>query len=154
MFTGAPCGGPFESFPDNTPNQIIVYLEYPQGTSIEKTNAITKEIEKRVYNTINNEQYTDAGFNYLVESAVSQVGEGAGNPQTDGGSAAEMPHRGKITASMREYKYRRGEDSEVLRKKVQEDLKGIYPGIIISVEKDSNGPPQGAPVNIELSGSD
>ena len=31
----------------------------------------------------------------MVESAVSQVGEGAGNPQTDGGSAAEMPHRGK-----------------------------------------------------------
>ena len=143
-----------EFFPDNTPNQIIVYLEYPQGTSIEKTNAITKEIEKRVYNTINNEQYTDAGFNYLVESAVSQVGEGAGNPQTDGGSGAEMPHKGKITASMREYRYRRGEDSEVLRKKVQEDLKGIYPGIIISVEKDSNGPPQGAPVNIELSGND
>ena len=143
-----------EFFPDNTPNQIIVYLEYPQGTAIEKTNAITKEIEKRVYNTINNEQYTDGDFNYLVESAVSQVGEGAGNPQTDGGSAAEMPHRGKITASMREYKYRRGEDSEVLRKKVQEDLKGIYPGIIISVEKDSNGPPQGAPVNIELSGND
>ena len=143
-----------EFFPDNTPNQIIVYLEYPQGTSIEKTNAITKEIEKRVYNTINNEQYTDEGFNYLVESAVSQVGEGAGNPQTDGGSGAEMPHKGKITASMREYRYRRGEDSEVLRKKVQEDLKGIYPGIIISVEKDSNGPPQGAPVNIELSGND
>ena len=143
-----------EFFPDNTPNQIIVYLEYPQGTAIEKTNAITKEIEKRVYNTINNEQYVDGGFNYLVESAVSQVGEGAGNPQTDGGSAAEMPHKGKITASMREYKYRRGEDSEVLRKKVQEDLKGIYPGIIISVEKDSNGPPQGAPVNIELSGND
>ena len=142
-----------EFFPDNTPNQIIVYLEYPQGTTIEKTNAITKEIEKRVYNTINNERYTDGNFNFLVESAVSQVGEGAGNPQTDGGSAAEMPHRGKITASMREYKYRRGEDSEILRKKVQEDLKGIYPGIIISGEKDSNGPPQGAPVNIELSGN-
>jgi len=142
-----------EFFPDNTPNQIIVYLEYPQGTTIEKTNAITKEIEKRVYNTIKNERYTDGNFNFLVESAVSQVGEGAGNPQTDGGSAAEMPHRGKITASMREYKYRRGEDSEILRKKVQEDLKGIYPGIIISVEKDSNGPPQGAPVNIELSGN-
>jgi multidrug efflux pump len=143
-----------EFFPDNTPNQIIVYLEYPQGTSIEKTNAMTKEIETRVYNTINSKEYTDGVFNYLVESAVSQVGEGAGNPQADGGSAAEMPHKGKITASMREYKYRRGEDSEVLRKKVQEDLKGIYPGIIISVEKDVNGPPQGAPVNIELSGND
>ena len=35
-----------EFFPDNKPNQIIVYIEYPQGTDIEKTNAITKEIEK------------------------------------------------------------------------------------------------------------
>ena len=34
-----------EFFPDNTPNQIIVYIEYAQGTAIDKTNAITKEIE-------------------------------------------------------------------------------------------------------------
>ena len=87
----------------------------------------------------------DDGYNFLVESAVSQVGEGAGNPQTDGGSAAEMPHKGKITASMREYKYRRGKDSEVLRQKVQEALEGIYPGVLISVEKDQNGPPAGHP---------
>ena len=26
-----------EFFPDNKPNQIIVYIEYPQGTDIEKT---------------------------------------------------------------------------------------------------------------------
>ena len=38
-----------EFFPDNTPNQIIVYIEYPQGTDIEKTNQITKEIENQVY---------------------------------------------------------------------------------------------------------
>ena len=38
-----------EFFPDNIPNQIIVYIEYPQGTDIEKTNKITKEIEERVY---------------------------------------------------------------------------------------------------------
>src|SRR5690606_19012227 len=38
-----------EFFPDNTPNQIIVYIEYPEGTDIQKTNAITKDIEERVY---------------------------------------------------------------------------------------------------------
>ncbi|MCH4822686.1 efflux RND transporter permease subunit [Gramella lutea] len=141
-----------EFFPDNKPNQIIVYIEYPEGTAIEKTNAITKEIENRVYNILNSPEYMDNGYNFLVESAVSQVGEGAGNPQTDGGSAAEMPHKGKITASMREYKYRRGKDSEVLRQKVQEALDGIYPGVLISVEKDQNGPPAGAPINIELEG--
>jgi multidrug efflux pump subunit AcrB len=141
-----------EFFPDNKPNQIIVYIEYPQGTDIDKTNAITKEIEAKVYTVLNDDQYTDGDYNFMVESAVSQVGEGAGNPQTDGGSAAEMPHKGKITASMREYKYRKGEDSELLRQKVQEALVGIYPGVLISVEKDANGPPAGAPINIELKG--
>jgi multidrug efflux pump subunit AcrB len=143
-----------EFFPDNTPNQIIVYIEYPEGTDIKKTNAITKDIEQRVYKIINDPAYMDGNFNYLTESAVSQVGEGAGNPQTDGGSAAEMPHRGKITASMREYKYRKGADSQDLLKKVQEDLKGIYPGVAISVEKDAAGPPAGYPINIELEGED
>ncbi len=141
-----------EFFPDNTPNQIIVYVEYPEGTDIKKTNAITKDIEERVYKIINEEAYMHGDFNFLTESAVSQVGEGAGNPQTDGGSAAEMPHRGKITATMREYKFRDGADSKVLLKKVQEDLKGIYPGVAISVEKDAVGPPAGYPINIELEG--
>ena len=143
-----------EFFPDNKPNQIIVYIEYPEGTDIEKTNTITELIEKQVYEVLNDDLYMDEGYNFMVESAVSQVGEGAGNPQTDGGSAAEMPHKGKITASMREYKYRRGEDSELLRQKVQTALVGIYPGVLISVEKDANGPPAGAPVNIEIEGED
>lgn len=143
-----------EFFPDNKPNQIIVYIEYPEGTAIEKTNAITKQIENRVYEVINQDYYMDGDRNFLVESAVSQVGEGAGNPNTDSGSSAEMPHKAKITASMREYKYRRGEDSEVLRQKVQTALVGIYPGVIISVEKDVNGPPAGSPINIEIEGDD
>jgi multidrug efflux pump subunit AcrB len=143
-----------EFFPDNTPNQIIVYIEYPEGTDIEKTNTITKEIEERVYKIINDEQYMHGDFNFLTESAVSQVGEGAGNPQTDGGSSAEMPHRGKITATMREYKYRDGADSNELLKRVQEDLKDIYPGVAISVEKDAVGPPAGYPINVELEGDD
>ena len=141
-----------EFFPDNKPNQIVVYIEYPEGTDIEKTNQITEEVEQKVYSVLNQDMYTTNAYNYMVESVVSQVGEGAGNPQTDGGSSAEMPHKGKITASMREYKYRKGKDSEILRQKVQAALVGIYPGVLISVEKDANGPPTGAPINIELNG--
>ncbi len=143
-----------EFFPDNTPNQIIVYIEYPQGTAIEKTDQITKAIEDRVYAIINDSEYLDDNYNFLVESSVSQVGEGAGNPETDGGSSAEMPHRSKITASMREFRFRNGKDSEELREKIQNDLKGIFPGIAISVEKDAVGPPAGYPINIELEGQD
>ncbi|HEY4618374.1 MAG TPA: efflux RND transporter permease subunit [Flavobacterium sp.] len=145
-----------EFFPDNKPNQIIVYIEYPQGTDIEKTNNITKDIEKRVYAVLDSKEFVneETKSNYLVESAVSQVGEGAGNPQTDGGSSAEMPHKAKITVSMQEYKFREGRDSEEMRLKVQEALKDIYPGISISVEKDQAGPPAGYPINIEIKGKD
>ena len=144
-----------EFFPDNVPNQIIVYIEYPQGTDIEKTNILTKEVENQVYQLLNDPDFIgDDNTNFMVESAVSQVGEGAGNPMTDGGSAAEMPHKGKITASMREFKFRKGRDAELLRQRIQEELVGIYPGVAISVEKDANGPPAGYPINIELEGSD
>lgn len=143
-----------EFFPDNEPNQIIVYIEYPEGTDIEKTNQITKEVENRVYAVLNEGDYVDDGYNYLVESAVSQVGAGAGNPQTDGGSAAEMPHKGKITATMREFKFRRGAESKELQAKVQEALKDVYPGVSISVEKDAVGPPAGYPISIQLEGKD
>ncbi|QBA63108.1 efflux RND transporter permease subunit [Muriicola soli] len=143
-----------EFFPDNTPNEVNVYIEYPQGTAIEKTNELTKDIEKRVYAIANKPKYTDGDYNFLLSSGVSQVGEGAGNPYTDGGSSAEMPHRGKITLSMREFKYRNGIDSEGLRKDIQDNLIGIYPGVSISVEKDAVGPPSGYPINIELEGKD
>lgn len=143
-----------EFFPDNQPNQVIVYMEYPQGTDINKTNIITKDVEKRVRQVIDQDKYIIDGENFMVESFLAQVGEGAGNPQTDGGSSAEIPHKGKITLTLREFKYRRGLSSETLRQEIQDAITGIYPGIAISVEKDAVGPPAGYPINIELSGED
>ena len=143
-----------EFFPDNTPNEIYVYIEYPEGTSIEKTNELTKVIEKRVYDITKKDTYTDGDYNYLLASAVSIVGEGAGNPFTDGGSSAELPHKGKITLSMREFRYRNGINTENLRADIQNALIGIYPGVSISVEKEASGPPSGYPINIELEGKD
>jgi len=55
---------------------------------------------------------------------------------------------------MHEFKFRQGHDSEQLRKRIQERLKGRYPGVSISVEKDPTGPPAGYPINIELEGKD
>jgi multidrug efflux pump len=143
-----------EFFPENQPNQIITYIEYPEGTAIGKTNKITKCIEFDIFKILDNEKYQSDGFNFLVEDAVAQVGAGAGNPETDNGVTNEMPHKAKITLTIREFKYRRGASSESLRSEIQRNLKGKYPGILISVEKDSKGPPVGYPVNIEVSGRD
>ena len=139
-------------FPENEPNQVITYIEYPQGTDIHKTNALTKKVEQRIFEAI--EQYEDEdGYNFMVESAISQVGEGAGNPQTDGGQQNEMPHKAKVTLSMREFTERRGVSSSEVLSEVREAVQG-FPGASIVVEKDAAGPPTGYPINIELKGED
>ncbi|MFM1807981.1 MAG: hypothetical protein RLZZ242_706 [Bacteroidota bacterium] len=143
-----------EFFPDNTPKQVVIYVEYPQGTAIDKTNALSLEIEREVAQVINDERYFISGKNALVETSIAQVGKGAENPFTEGGSASEMPHRAKLVIQMREFKDRKGLDSEQLRLRIQETLAQKYPGVVISVEKDPVGPPAGYPVNIEIQGED
>ena len=143
-----------EFFPENQPLQILTYIEYPEGTDIDKTNAITRKIEADIFSVINQEKFRNGDYNYLVEDAVAQVGAGAGNPEIDGGVTNEMPHKAKISLTMREFKFRNGLSSESLRSEIQQFLSGRYPGVFISVEKDANGPPVGYPVNIEITGRD
>ena len=141
-----------EFFPDNQPKQIFVFIEYPEGTAITKTNETTKKIEQEIFSVIERSQYNKNGFNLLVESLVAQVGEGAGNPQIDNGNTNELPHKGKISLTMQEFKFREGTSSESLRKDIQRQLLGKFPGVSISVEKDANGPPAGYPITIEITG--
>jgi multidrug efflux pump subunit AcrB len=143
-----------EFFPNNDPTQIMIFMEYPEGTAIKKTNLTAKKIEKEVFKVIERPKFSDGKVNFLVESNVSQVGEGAGNPETDNGNTNEMPNKAKITLSMKEYKFRNGVSSEELRMEIQKQLIGKFPGVSISVEKDSKGPPSGYPVTIEITGND
>ena len=141
-----------EFFPENQPKQILVFIEYPEGTAIKKTNTTTSRIEQEIFKVIERPEYNDGEFNLLVESGVAQVGEGAGNPYIDNGNTNELPHKGKITLTMREFKLRGGVSSESLRKDIQKQLDGKFPGVAISVEKDANGPPAGYPITIEITG--
>ena len=143
-----------EFFPDNQPQQIFVFIEYPEGTAISKTNATTKRIEKEILDVMAGATYNKNGANILIESMVAQVGEGAGNPQIDNGNTNELPNKGKITLTMQEFKFREGVSSESFREEVQQKLLGKFPGVAISVEKDAKGPPAGYPVTIEITGKD
>ena len=139
-----------EFFPDNEPQQILVSIEYPEGTDIVKTNETSKLVEKEIYNVINRPEYNDNGYNFIVESSITNVGAGASVSSSGSGT----PHKSLITMTMREFKYRRGMSSEDLRKEIQLNLIDKFPGIAILVEKDSQGPPSSYPVNIEIYGDD
>jgi multidrug efflux pump subunit AcrB len=69
---------------------------------------------------------------------------------------AQTPNKAKITVQFHKFADRidlegnRVNSADVLNK-IRETLSD-YPGVVVSVDKDSNGPPTGPPVNIEISG--
>lgn len=140
-------------FPDNIPNQNIVYIEYPQGTPIEKTNEATKIVEKQVIAILDKYKKKDPSRDFLVQSVVTQVGEGAGNPQMDMGNSSETPFKGKVTVLYQEFNKRKGINTQEILNDMRANIQPI-PGAKVTVEKESNGPPKGYPISIDVTGED
>lgn len=150
-------------FPENQPNMAMVYIELPIGTDILETNIATIELEDRVTSIV--EKYTymkevdgkQVPYNYMVESIIAQVGEGTSDPN-QGPSMAQTPNKAKITVAFRQYGERLDENGNLhLTADVLEEIRnaiGDYPGAVIVVDKDKQGPPAGAPVNLEIAGDD
>ncbi len=130
-------------FPDNQPALVNVFIENPIGTDTEATNSFMVELEEEMLTTL--EPYAD-----IIESIISQVGEGTGD-QSMGPSLANTPHKGKITISFVEYQYRQGVNTNRIMDEIRDLVEG-YPGVLITVDKQRNGPPVGKAVNIEISG--
>ncbi|MFN3952648.1 MAG: efflux RND transporter permease subunit [Thermaurantimonas sp.] len=144
-------------FPVNEPNRAEIYVELPVGTDVETTNQFTLQIEERLKNIYNRymvsektEDGLDTTYNFLISSIISQVGKGANNPN-EGSSQAATPHKSKITVDFVETKYRRGVRTSDVLEDIREELRTLA-GAQITVSKDRQGPPAGAPISIELSG--
>ncbi|MEX0811619.1 MAG: efflux RND transporter permease subunit [Chitinophagales bacterium] len=135
------------TFPENIPNYVNIFIEMPTGTDIEKTNALTKKIEKRVFDYL--EQYKDET---LIESVVSNVGKGTSDPNSGKIERGASPNKSRITVSFVEYQHRTVVPNTQV---VLEDLRNLVedvPGAQITVDKDANGPPLGPPISVEVSG--
>src|SRR5690606_2087505 len=142
-------------FPVNEPQYLNVFIEKPIGTDIEETNRTTMELEKKVMSLLDKYFTTDADGNrssFIIKSIIAQVGEGASDP-SQGSSAAQTPHKSRITVQFSKFQDRQGISTGVILEEIRKELKG-YPGTQISVSKNEAGPPQGAPINIEVSGED
>lgn len=93
---------------------------------------------------------------YLVSSVIEQVGKGTSDPMA-GPAFGETPHKSRITVSFCESSHRKGVNTSYIKQKVEEKLanwKGNIADLKITVDKEPNGPPQKAPVYIEVTGSD
>ncbi len=137
-------------FPETPPKQVFIFIEYPIGTDIEVTNTFTIEMEKDLEEYLS--KYEKNGKNFLITSIIGQVGEGTADPNQDIGGG-QTPHKARITVDFVDFEFRRGIDTD----EVLSDIRGIvkkYPGVKVSVDRPKEGPPAGAPVNIEVTGED
>ena len=137
-------------FPNTDAKQVFVFIEYPIGTDIEETNLISMEIEKDIENYL--KKYEVNGENFLITSVIGQVGEGTSDPSR-GQEGGKSPNKARITIDFVKYQDRQGINTETVLKDIRNLLQG-YPGVSIVVDKPADGPPTGAPINIEVKGDD
>ncbi|WP_017732955.1 efflux RND transporter permease subunit [Nafulsella turpanensis] len=130
-------------FPVNEPNYVNVFIEEPIGTDIEATNEFTKDLEQKIMRLME-------PYGYMVESVVAQVGAGTSDPGA-GPQGGVTPHKARITVSFEDYQNRRGQSTAELMEMIRDEVSG-YPGAVITVEKNRNGPPVGKPIALEVSG--
>lgn len=144
-------------FPVNEPNYVNIFISHPIGTDIEVTNATTLQVEKKLNDIL--KDYLDQDTKTekengqrLIQSIISQVGEGTSDPM-EGVAMGNTPHKARITVNFAEFKYRKGVMTSDILQKIQTGLKGQFTADVeISASKESAGPPQGPPINIEVTG--
>ncbi|MBB6324965.1 multidrug efflux pump subunit AcrB [Algoriphagus iocasae] len=132
-------------FPDNQPQLVNVFIEFPIGTDIEATNEFVDSMEDELMVAL--DEYKD-----ILESVITQVGEGTGDPK-EGPSNQPTPHKAKITIGFVDYIDRQGINTNEAMEKIRQ-LVEKYPGVLLTVDKQRNGPPTGKAVNIEFVGED
>ncbi len=131
-------------FPSGDPNSLFVYITMPEGTHIDVTNQVCRDVEERVIDILGRD-------NPDVESVVSNVAVNAGSSLFERFAQDKLA---KVTVTFVEYKLRRGPKStrEYLNE-LRRQLRDI-PGAEIRIDREAMGPPAGAPINIEISGDD
>lgn len=135
-------------FPKPDPNQIYIYLKLPVGMDVKYTDSVTQELEKRVAKVLG----TDKGKNNpIVESVISNVAVGAGDPVL--GDRSARSELGRLQISFVEYEKRHGVSTQPYLDSIRKVMNGI-PGAEISVDQESSGPPTDPPINIEVACED
>ncbi len=130
-------------FPVNEPQYVNVFIEYPLGTDIEKTNQEAIAIQKKIFEVLE-------PYNGIVEAVITNVGEGTADPM-EGPSFGRTPHRARITISFVDFEFREGLKTSDVMERLREEI-DIFPGAKITVDKNRAGPPVGKPVSLEVSG--
>lgn len=134
-----------EYFPESMPPaQLIADIEAPVGTRASVTDEVVRRIETSLEGFPGSEDWES------VVSVTGSAGGGGGNFMAGG---PEGPEGGRVTVSLVDFQNREADAFDVLAD-LQASLGNDIAGATITVDKPQEGPPQGAPVSIEIVGEE
>jgi multidrug efflux pump subunit AcrB len=144
VYGATPLGVGIEYFPeDMPPPQLLIDVEAPIGTRAAVTDSVVRRLEA---------QLADIGGRQDWKSVVAVTGgSGAGGNPMGGGPSG--PEGGRVTISLVDYQDREV-DAFLTLAQMQASVGTDLAGATITVDKIQDGPPQGAPVSIEIVGED
>ncbi len=126
-----------EFFPDIEPTYAYIDVTAPLGTRLEVSDAIVRRIEEQV------PTFPD------IKHYVSNVGSASDIFWGGGGGT---PNRSRITVEFVEREERKQSTFDTIEQ--FREAFGRIPGARVDILKPDNGPPTGAPVDVELLGED
>jgi multidrug efflux pump subunit AcrB len=127
-----------EFFPETEPRRAYVNIKAPEGTNLDTSDKLVARVEKIV------SEYED------IRYVISNIGAMGGDPFSQGGTGT---HISRVVLDFKDFHDRSRLSSEIVNEVRQRILKTIR-GAEIQVEKEEEGPPTGAPINIEITGED
>ena len=135
-----------EFFPVNEPKYINIFIETPLGSDVLWTDSIAQQVESEIIEIL-------APYQHAVSSVMTNVGAATTDPNEIGKGSAITPNKARITINFKEFQYRQGVKTSQIMRELSYLLKNS-PGVLISVDKNRDGPPVGKAINIEIAGKE
>ncbi len=132
----APVAGS-EFFPTSEPENAIIHIEAPPGTTLEQSNKMVENVEEILI-----------PYYEQTKSIVANVGQARGSMSRSG----KTTHLNHIVTTFPTWEGREELPTTII-KQIRKVI-ASFSGAKYKITKDAHGPPTGKPVNIEIRGKD
>ena len=127
-----------EFMPDTEPKRAYIHVKAPEGSNLDRSDELVSLVENIV------SKYED------IRYVITDIGSAGGDPFSQGGTGT---HINRVALDFKDFHDRSTPSSMVVEEIRRKTLSAIK-GAEVQVEKEEEGPPTGAPVNLEISGKD
>ncbi|MFK8057313.1 MAG: efflux RND transporter permease subunit [Saprospiraceae bacterium] len=136
---------PTEFFPTADPLYVNIFVDLPLGSDIRASDRLVSQIEVKLQSALK-------PYETIVENVLAQIGENTSDPAGPP-EPGFSPNKARISIAF----VPSADRGELSTRDAMVDIResvGEYPGVQIVVDKNSDGPPVGKAINLELRGDE